>query len=191
MCADIQQTCTSVLGSIRLSMAADSFGVLVDDAEALGVGIASEISIKLGAMWKQIPWSVVGFFGEFFGYSAAVVHRFMRKVMDEYDSILDKDTVHRVGRKYLDSSGEYRGAFELKVSTGLPLAKFPREFLTVRGHASALVANRRNEGDHRSMHLNLRLTPNVSPALLMARLRWNQTEDLLKLSSFVSFAGKL
>ena len=77
------------------------------------------------------------------------------------------------------------------MSTGLPLSQFATAFVSIRGHASALLVNRRNEGDHRSIHLSLRLTPNISPALVMARLRWQQTEQLLTSSSFVTFAAKL
>ena len=164
--------------------------MLTDSVEQMCGSIVAELSLKLGEMWDNQPYSYLGFYGESQGYSSEEVNRFMSSVLDEYDRIVDKTQVHNLISEYMGPSSDIVASFRLKVQSGLPLQNFRNAFHAVRGHATSLVVSRRNEGDHRNMNLNLRTTPNASGPLMMARLRSPQVETLLKQSGFVVFAGK-
>ena len=40
------------------------FEILVADGEKLAGSIASELGQRLKNMWNELPWSIMGFFGE-------------------------------------------------------------------------------------------------------------------------------
>ena len=62
--------------------------------------------------------------------------------------------------------------------------------MKVQGHASSLLCSRRNEGDHRSIKMEARLTPNISGPWLSVRLRREQTRELTCECSFVILGEK-
>ena len=76
---------------------------------------SNEVHFKLHVMWEHLPGKVLGLFGEDFGESVESANRFAQSLMDEYDAIADKDTVHRVARQTLDKRSRHRVLLELKV----------------------------------------------------------------------------
>lgn len=78
----------------------------------------------------------------------------------------------------------------MKMKTGLPLSSFRETYMKIRGHASGLLVSRANEGDHRNMKSNTRFAPNVSAALIMARLRTLQCLESMKTCAFIVSASR-
>ena len=152
--------------------------------------VAGELSVKLDAMWNNIPWIILGFYGEEQGFSSVVVNQFIQQVMDGYAALADKRNVHAVATKYLDPSGRHHASLSLKLRTNVPLLRLRETFLAIRGHAAALLVSRRNEGDHRHLNMESRSTPNISAPLLMARTNFIQLEPFLAQSGFVTFGEK-
>ena len=109
----------------------------------------------------------------------AVVNAHISRARAEYESIADKRLVHGVAVGYLGSDSAVSDPFCAEVHTHVPLRRFPRALAKARGHALSLLVSRRHEGDHRSMHMLARSSPNVPGALLMARLRYPKVERLL------------
>ena len=173
-----------------MQLDAASFATLVSDGETIGSSLSAEISVKLSAMWCQLPLKIFGFWGEQVGYSTAVVNRFIQDTMDEYAKIENKLAVHRVARGYLAETSDVAITLMLKVTRGLPLVQFRYLYMKVRGHASSLICSRRNEGDHRNLKIISRPTTNVSAPLLMARLRAPDLAPQLKQGTFISFCAK-
>ena len=99
--------------------------------------------------------------------------------------------VDRVTASYLGPESLVLDSFKLKLLTNRPLSDFRDAYMHVRGHATALLCSRRNEGDHRNLKLEARLAYNISGPLLMARLRNGQTTDNMNAADFVTLAGKL
>ena len=132
----------------------------------------------------------MGFFGESQGFSTAVVNAHIRKVLDTFAAIPDKSKVDRVAMGYLGPDSQVAKSFAIKLRTNEPFSRFPLAHTKVRGHATALLVSRRNEGDHRSLSMLARTMPNASAVLLMARLRRPQLNDRLKHTEFVTFLEK-
>ena len=84
---DIRDSQQQALITQRGSMPEDAYVALVADGEAVGGSIAGEIDDKLGGIWKQLPYKVVGFFGEAQGYSSEVVDTFIQSALDEFDAV--------------------------------------------------------------------------------------------------------
>ena len=162
---------------------------LVADAETLGSAVAGEISVKLDAMWSEFPLLLLGFFGEAHGHSIAEVNRHMSRAIAKH-AALPADMVDRVTVSYLGPESLVLDSFKCKLLTNRPLCDFRNAYMHVRGHATALLCSRRNEGDHRNLKLEARLAYNISGPLLMARLRNGQTIDNMNAADFVTFAGR-
>ena len=190
MALDIAESCTEILLEVRGQLSDVALAQLTTDAESLGGGISAEVGMKFGQMWGNLPYSILGFYGEAQGFSSADVNAHISSVFAEFDAIPDKACVHKVALGYLAEGTSTRQSLLLKVSLGAQLARFPKTFVKVRGHAISLLVSRRNEGDHRSMNMLAIDTPNVSGQLLMARLRRPQLDRLLTHNTFVTFLSK-
>ena len=174
---------------IRPTVGLDCFNTLIADAEKIGTAVAGEISIKLDAMWKEFPLTLLGIYGEQHGYSTAVVNLHIKRTFEKFDA-LGSRPVDNVTLSYLGAESIVADSLRSKVSLNLPLRHFRETLMFVRGHATALLCSRRNEGDHRNLKLESRHTYNISAVLLMSRLRSGQTADDMDAASFVTFAGK-
>ena len=158
--SDIAESCNSSLVSLRQSLDKAAFDQLVMDAEHIGSRVCAPLSLKLDSMWDNSPLVLFGFFGEFAGFSSAVVVAHMRKCLRMFAEA-DKSTLDRVTMSYLGDDASHLQSFLLKIQTGRPLLHFRNAWMFVRGHAMALLVSRRNEGDHRNLTLETRSTHNV------------------------------
>ena len=183
--ADIQESCTETFIAMRGTHSADYFHAMVANSESICACVSSEIGAKLDAMWKRLPGMVLGFFGEENGYTPAIVNSCISKAFVMYDSIEDKSKAHRVAKLYLDKSSCHRKALELKIRSSLTLRDFKSTWVSLRGHSTALLVSRRQEGDHRTIHLNSKATSTISAPLVMARLRSEQLSQRWRCSPCV------
>ena len=155
----------------------------------MGIRIADEIDLKLGAMWKNLPGKICGIFGEAAGYSCERVTAFVSELLHEVEMVPDKKTLPAVAMRYFE--GPIHEALKLKVRLNWPLRQFRDLYMKARGHATMLVTNRRNEGDHRNIALELRAMSNVTAQLIAARLRKDQARELSGQSAFLIFAERM
>ena len=99
------------------------------------------------------------------------MNKFIRDAITDYDNQVDPAAVHRVVHGYLKNGTETRASLEIKVQMNWQISRNRDLYLKTQGHASSLLCIRRNEGDHRSIKMEARLTPNISGPLLSVRLR--------------------
>ncbi len=105
----VRRACEGLNNEARTELHED-FADFVAQGEELCNLAASEITVKLNAMWERCPMKLMGFFGEECGYTSARVGQFMAACVREFDELADNDLVSPVARRYLvDGVSRARG----------------------------------------------------------------------------------
>ncbi len=125
------------------------------------------------------------------GFDAAIVKAHLEKCFTEFDSVAGRSTHAPVSRGYLSIGSSIRADLALNVRCNLPPSRCRSLAFNTFGHASSLLCARRQEGDHRSIKVDIRSMPNSTPQHIMAFLRRRQTDELRNEASFVEFAASV
>ena len=92
--------------------------------------IADMIELKFTPMFAELPGTIVGVYGEAFGYSKQVVHAHINKLLDDYDALNDeaKACVDRVANYFVNIDSPLRMQMQSMVGLGSTLKMFPDLF---------------------------------------------------------------
>ena len=110
--------------------------------------IANEVDFKLRVVYTEFPALVVGFGGEAFSYSAEYVNRYIIEVFDEYNAVVDKATIHRVGRQFCDPKSKLSAMLLYKARNDVPLDHMPSLWRRIFAYCWGSVHTTANEGQH-------------------------------------------
>ncbi len=79
MVQELRSTCTESLVLVRSQLSQEELSGLASDAAAMGAEVSSELEVKCGSMWYEVPHILVGFLGEDVGHSISEVNACIKK----------------------------------------------------------------------------------------------------------------
>jgi hypothetical protein len=156
------------------------------------IEIADTLELKFRPMFKELPGTIVGLYGENFGFSKEVVVQFAKALEDEYDSLSDEERskIDRVANYFLNPSSPLRAQISTLHELRSSLNAFPRLRREVQEYAFALLVAHRLEGVHRQIKCFIARGTIVTPGLACARVRGGEMSRLMDCPHFVKFASR-
>lgn len=144
---------------------------------------------ELGGWAQLVP---TGVFFVAFGGCEDSSKNLARQCIVEYNSIADQRAIHRVANRFMRPGSPIRQELECYAAGPAPLAHFPLLSEQLQEYSTALLVERRLEGEHRAIKQTLdKIGHNSSPAFLCSQVRLAHTKELLDTIGFQNFACSL
>lgn len=173
----IARASSDYLQSLLMKLDEQARASILADIAAVKAAIGEELAAKLG-YHQQLPWRLLGGFGEHFGL-AAEARACMRQCIIDFDEDrqhpLRGKQLHRIAVRVLGVGTVFRQQAENYAHSDLPLSSFPELFVELQVLALSPLVERRVEAIHASIKAECRASHGILPGLVCAKMRASET----------------